>query len=158
LYFADQPQQVLTSTLDYGVTSDQLGRAQKVRDLHSSLGHPGRKVMIRMLNGGMIINCQFVSKDVEESYRILGECPACSQSKMTRPAAVSSKNHKTSRIGRNLHADIVDVSGHNSLVCVDEASGYLHAEPMANMSSEECTRIMNKIVSDYLIHGVGIPE
>eukprot|EP00971_Amphidinium_carterae_P351628 6492198-Amphidinium_carterae.1 len=128
------------------------GVRKAVRRAHAALGHPHRRVLIRMLQ------LSGASRPAIE-YARLWECPACQERAMPQKARPATSTFRPTSFNAAVHVDIkyvrtIDHKLWIFLSMVDAASGFHHA---CLLKTRESGYVANKFIRHWI--GVyGVPD
>ena len=133
-------------------------RAERARDLHVKLGHPGRNHEATLLQRGSIANCPVVYSDFLLADRLLGPCSACVAAKATKPPAGTPSREPSTVIGAVLHIDylFLRLGGARltpKLITVDEASNHVCIAHTRSKSARDFAAAFDQVQTFYLKFG-----
>lgn len=127
------------------ISEAELMRIRKAKQIHRSLSHCSDKIMIKMIEGGLIKD--ILVSDVKRMRDHLGPCQVCLRAKMTNIKKKNTNKTHTNIIGEVLHIDLMFLGKSVFLVCVDEATGFLISLPIKDRSKEMLLISIKRIIT-----------
>lgn len=137
----------------------EIQRAKDCRELHNTTGHPSDSTMAEALDNGVWPMIDLTSRDLRNSNKLLGNCPACAEGKMVNPTEPSTNELRATEVGELLYMDLLKpftrcIGGHTqALVSRDYVSSYLTVNGMHDKTSQNIIQTVLSIIAFYLSYG-----
>jgi hypothetical protein len=137
------------SITDVALATEHIGPIHKSKlldcaKLEKSLGFPGDDAMIKVINGGGIINLPITAEDYRIYRMESGASIDAFKGKATASAQSDELRDKTTKIGANLHVDLFWIKGSKIknpfLILKDEATGYVMIIDLMSKNTEALLR------------------
>jgi len=134
---------------DVALSSEHIGPIHKAKllecgKLDKSLGFPGDDAMIKVINGGGIIDLPITAEDYRIYRKESGASIDAFKGKATAAAQSDQLRDKTTKIGANLHVDLFWIKGSKIknpfLILKDEATGYVMVIDLISKNTEALLR------------------
>ena len=145
--------------IDIPLHASEISRAKEARELHDNLGHPSDAVLKDALTNNVYVGLQLVPKDIDNSRKLFGSCPACLEGKMKEPAHHSSNTFQSDVTGENLYVDlkqtkVICLQKHTQfLVVKDYYSGYMTITGLKDKSIPSVINGLNSVIAFYSSYG-----
>ena len=131
-------------------SKNEIQRAERLRRLHESLGHPHDQALEAMIESNPT---EFAPHEVRRASEILGPCDGCVQGKLIKKKGKGSSNPPAHQPAARLHMDIMFFLGIILLFCVDNATDHWSAVHLKSKESGTVRAGIEQIINFYAERG-----